>query len=100
MTEAKTIKFQNEVRMMKEKTSNRLGVHSFMLMTLVAIVTFAARGTSAQTTMVNADGLATKNFKTAQGTIQINLPSEMTGPVSVSYRTFSTRPTTACTTRD
>ena len=73
---------------MKHETSYHLGIRFLVLVVAMVVVISAAREAFGQVETTTADGLATATFKTGQGTIQINLPDEMLGPVSGSVRAF------------
>src|SRR5437762_515402 len=58
------------------------------LISLVAATFVISQRTFGQAEMVTTGGLVTTTLKTPQGVIQVNLPDEMSGPLSGSIRAF------------
>src|SRR5260370_15853194 len=73
---------------MRIKSLDRPVVRVFSLLTLLAMMALGSHRSLGQTEVSSADGLVTANFKTPQGTIQVNLPDDAAGPVSGSVRAF------------
>ena len=79
---------------MRIKNPSAAKLRVLSLISLVAATFVLSQRTFGQADMVTAGGLVTTTLKTPQGVIQVNLPDEMSGPLSGSIRAFPLGQTT------
>ena len=73
---------------MRIKNPSGAKLRVLSLISLVATTFVLSQRTFGQAEVVTSGGLVTTTLKTPQGAIQVNLPDEMSGPLSGSIRAF------------